>query len=611
LAEITFGGWLKRQRNAAGWTQEQLAQQINCSTSALRKFESEERRPSAEVVEQLANIFNIPQEEHKSFLRFTRGDWDAMAASNTADAPWRVSNLEPQSNLPSLITSFIGREREQAEVINLLRKNRLVTIAGAGGIGKTRLAIQVGKELLHDYPVGVWFVPLDSLSEPALVPQTVASVFDIREGADRPVMETLKNVLRRKTLLLILDNCEHLLDACVLLMESLLSHCPNLRILATSRETLNMEGEAICTLPSLSTPGESTSPEELVEYESIQLFVERASLAFSTFQLTKENAPAIVDICRILDGIPLAIELTAARVNILNIDEISKQLHKSFTMLASDRRTTLSRHQTLQASLDWSWFLLTDSEKGFLRQLSVFAGGWTLEAADAVCDGNTLSLTNSLAQKSLIKVKQEPEHGTRYYFHEMVRQYAHEKLRETGEVEAIRNKHLAYFVKLVEQAEPELYRSNQVFWFNKLDNELDNFRAALEWALAKDVESGLRIASVSWRFWQRRNYQELGDWISQLLERYSKSDSLRAQSLAVYSTYLFAGGNTTEACKACNWLVSCRIGKMRHLIFCFWGEALRFRATILRVSHFWSRVLPSIKLWEIKLAKPWQQAGWV
>ena len=424
MAEVSFGAWLKRRRGAEGWTQQQLAQKINCSTSALRKFESEERRPSAEVVEQLAIIFTIPQEEHKSFLRFARGDWDAMAVSNAADEPWRVSNLEPQSNLPSLITSFIGRGKEQAEVIHLLKKNRLVTIAGAGGIGKTRLATQVGQELLHDYPDGVWFAPLESLSDRLLVPQTVASVFDIREGADRPVMETLKNVLRRKTLLLIIDNCEHLLDACVLLMESLLSHCPNLRILATSREILNMEGEAICSLPSLSTPGEGTSLEELVEYESIQLFVERASLAFSTFQLTMENAPAIVDICRILDGIPLAIELTAARVNILNIDEISKQLHKSFTMLASDRRTTISRHQTLQTSLDWSWFLLTDSEQVFLRQLSVFAGGWTLEAAEAVCDGNALSLTNSLAQKSLIKVKQAPEHGTRNYFHEIVRQYA-------------------------------------------------------------------------------------------------------------------------------------------------------------------------------------------
>lgn len=197
LAEVSFGEWLKRRRNAVGLTQEHLASQINCSTSALRKFESEERRPAAEVVEQLADIFSIPPEERKSFLRFARGDWQAFGRGDTEEAPWRVVNIAQPSSLPTFIASFIGRGKEQEEVILLLRKNRLVTFAGAGGMGKTRLAIQVGHRLLRDYPDGVWFVPLDSLSDPMLVPQTVASVFDVREGADQPVIETLKNVLRR------------------------------------------------------------------------------------------------------------------------------------------------------------------------------------------------------------------------------------------------------------------------------------------------------------------------------------------------------------------------------------------------------------------------------
>ena len=550
MAEVSFGDWLKRRRSALGLTQEQLALQIHCSTSALRKFESEQRRPSAEVVEQLAEIFNISPDERESFLRFARGDWQAFGTSRTEATSWRGSMIDEQSHLPSLITSFIGREKELAEVTHLLKKNRLVTLTGVGGIGKTRLAIQVGSQLLGDYPHGVWFVPLDSLFDPLLVPQTVASVLDIREGADRPIMETLKHVLRGKTLLLILDNCEHLLDACTQLITTLLTHCPNLRILTTSRELLNIEGEATYYLPSLSTPAESVAPETLLaEYESIQLFVERAGLALSTFQLKKENAHTIVEICRQVDGIPLAIELTAARVNILNVEEISKQLHKSFALLASDHRATLSRHQTLQASLDWSWSLLSDAEQVFLRQLSVFAGGWTLEATESVCDGNSLKLTNTLVQKSLIKVEQESEHETRYHFHEIVRQYAREKLREAGGVEALRDKHLAYFVKLVEQAEPELYRSNQVFWFNKLDHERDNLRRALEWSLAADVESGLRIAAIPWRFWQRHEYREWGDWLHQLLERHSKSDSLRARALAVSSTYFFAQGNMAEARK--------------------------------------------------------------
>ena len=549
MAEVSFGEWLKRRRSVLGLTQEQLAQQIHCSTSALRKFESEERRPSAEVVKQLADIFNIPPEEHESFLRFARGDWQAFGGSGTEETPWHLPALDQQSNLPSLLTSFIGRGKEQDDVIKLLKKNRLVTIAGTGGIGKTRLAIQVGNRLLHDYPHGVWFVPLDSLSDPLLVPQTAAAAFDIRDVADRPIMETLKHILRGKTALLILDNCEHVLDACTQFSATLLTHCPNLKILTTSREILNMEGEATYSLPSLSMPVENAAPENATEYESVQLFLERAKLALSTFKLTEANAPFILDTCRRVDGIPLAIELTAARVNILSVEEISKQLHESFSLLVSDHRTTLSRHQTLQASLDWSWSLLTDSEQVFLRQLSVFAGGWTLQSAEAVCDGNTLSLTSALVQKSLIRVEQAQGRETRYHFHEMVRQYAHEKLLETGEVDKIGNRHLAYFVKLVEQAEPELYHSNQVLWLNKLDDERDNLRLALERALTADIEAGLRIVSIPWRFWQRHDSREWGDWLKQLLERYRTPDSLRAQTLAVSSAYFFAQGNMDEARK--------------------------------------------------------------
>ncbi len=331
-------------------------------------------------------------------------------AGEAENVPWRFSKIDQQSNLPSLLTSFFGREKEQREIINLLKKNRLVTLAGAGGVGKTRLAIQVGHQLHHEYPHGVWFVPLETLSDPLRVPQTVAAVFGIREGIDRQALEILKNVLRTRTTLLILDNCEHLLDACTQLAKILLTYCPNLRMLTTSREVLKLEGEAAYYLPSLSTPEESDSLEKISASEFVQLFVDRASLAQSTFQLTPENAQAIGDICRRVDGIPLAIELIVARVNILRVEEISNQLQKSFAILENHSRTTLSRHQTLQASINWSWSLLTDTEQAFLRQLSVFAGGWTLEAAQSVCDGNALDLINSLAQKSLVIVEQELEH---------------------------------------------------------------------------------------------------------------------------------------------------------------------------------------------------------
>jgi predicted ATPase/DNA-binding XRE family transcriptional regulator len=548
LAKVSFGEWLKRRRGAEGWTQEQLAQQIHCSTSALRKFESEERRPSAEVVEQLANIFNIPREEYKAFLQFARGDWQAFGSRSTEAEPWHRSNADSQSNLPSSISSFIGRDKEQAEVADLLQKNRLVTLTGTGGIGKTRLALQVGHQLRDDLLDGVWFVPLDSLSDPALVAQTVASVFEIRASLDRSILDALKNVLRRKTLLLILDNCEHVLEACSQLASTLLLYCPHLRILATSRETLKLAGEATYSLPPLSQPETSVLLQDLTGYEAVQLFIERASLALSTFQITEENAQAIMEICRRVEGIPLALELTAARVNILDVPEISKQLQRSFALLSNDPRPTNSRHQTLQGSLDWSWSLLARGEQVFLCQLSVFAGGWSLEAAEAVCDGNVLSLTHTLVQKSLIKVKQEPQHETRYYFHEIVRQYVHEKLMEAGDAGLIHERHLAYFTNLVEQAEPELYRSNQVYWLNKLDDELDNLRIALQWSLDGDVPSGLRIAAVPWRFWIRRDYpQEAEDWLGQLLKRYPASDSLRAHALAVYSNYMFFRGKMEKA----------------------------------------------------------------
>jgi predicted ATPase/DNA-binding XRE family transcriptional regulator len=540
LAEVSFGEWLKRRRNGLGLTQDQLARQINCSISALRKFESEERRPSAETIEQLANIFKIPVEERKSLQHFARGDWQAFAGDEVENAPWRLANIDQQSNLPSLLTSFIGREKEQRKVINLLKKNRLVTLAGAGGMGKTRLAIQVGHQLLHDYPHGVWFVPLDSISDPLRVPQTVASVFGIREGIDRQVIETLKNVLRLKTSLLILDNCEHLLDACVQLINILLRHCPSLRILTTSREILKMEGEATYFLPSLSTPEGGDALAKISEYESIQLFVERAALALSNFQLTKENAQAIADICHRVDGIPLAIELIVARVNILKVEEIAKKLQNSFALLENNNLKALSRHQTLRASIDWSWSLLTDIEQVFLRQLSVFTGGWTLESAQSVCDGNTLELTNSLAQKSLIMVEQELRHETRYYFHETLQQYAHEKLVESGELEILRVRHLEYYLGLSLKIESGLLGNKQREWFARAIDERDNLRAALEQAAKQDIEAGLYISARLEAVWERYDMREGVFWLAEFLQSpESKQYSLaRAKALCAQSGLL-------------------------------------------------------------------------
>jgi predicted ATPase/DNA-binding XRE family transcriptional regulator len=519
MAEESFGDWLKHHRLGLGLTQKQLALQLNCSTSTLRKFESEERRPSAGMIEQLAEIFAIPPEERDAFLRFARGDWRAYAGGELQHAPWRESKSEQLSTLPTLLTSFIGREQEQGEVISLLRKNRMVTLAGAGGVGKTRLAIQVGRQLLQDYPDGVWFIPLDSLSDPLRLPLTVATVFGIQEGHDRPVIETLVHVLQEKKALLILDNCEHLLEESAVLATTLLARCPNLSILATSREILQVAGEATYHLSSLSTPQESAALEKIPAYDSVQLFVDRAALALSTFQLTTENAQAIAEICRRLDGIPLAIELIVARVNILTVEEISKQLQTSFAILENNNRTTLSRHQTLRASIDWSWSLLTNAEQAFLRQLSVFAGGWTLDSAQAVCDSNALNLTGSLAQKSLIVVEQERELGTRYHFHEFLRQYAHQKLVEAGELETISKRHLQYFLGFSERMEPGLLGVDQEKWYARALDERDNLNAALKEAAKNDLEAGLLISSRLKYVWFRYDFRMGSFWLSEFLQR--------------------------------------------------------------------------------------------
>ena len=452
----------------------------------------------------------------------------------------RAESTPPSHNLPLQLSSFIGREKEQKAIAKLIAANRLVTLIGTGGIGKTSLALQVGHKLLPEYADGVWFVALDSLSDPALVPQTVAAVFDIRERSDKPILELLTHSLSTKNALLILDNSEHLLDACAQLITALLQACPGLKILATSREPLAMAGEATYRIPSLSIPEKrQASLEKLSEYEAVRMFAERAALVQSAFQLTKENIEAVSAICRKVDGIPLAIELAAARVNILQVDEILHQLEESFHLLANQSRTTSPRHQTLQASMDWSWGLLDETERVFLRQLSIFAGGWTLDAAQAVCDGNVLELTSALVKKSLIVV-QQTRHGTRYRFHEIVRQYASQKLMESGDKNRLHTWHLGYFLSLAEQAELGLRGSSLVDWMERLNEERNNIRIALHWADQIDVEAGLYLSSRLMQYWESANLPEGKRWLENFIHKPESKDFplARAHALSTYSWLL-------------------------------------------------------------------------
>jgi predicted ATPase/class 3 adenylate cyclase len=463
------------------------------------------------------------------------------------------------NNLPAQLTTFIGREHEITEVKQELESHRLVTLTGSGGTGKTRLSLQVAVGLLEEFEHGVWFVELAPLTDPDLIPQTILSTIGLREQPGKMPIEILKEYLHEKSILLVLDNCEHLIEASAKLSNTLLNAAPKLKIMASSREALGIKGEASYPVPSLSLPDIKHLPviERLSQYEAVRLFIDRASLVSPHLDLNKDNAPSIAQICCRLDGIPLAVELAAARVKMMSVEQISKRLDDRFRLLTGGARTSLPRQQTLRALIDWSYDLLAENERLLLRRLSVFAGGWTLEATEEVCVGEgietdaVLDLLTQLVNKSIVVVVEHSQSGeTRYRMLETIRQYAREKLLEVGGGEAIRDQHLAYFVKLIEQAEPELHRSNQVFWLNKLDDEIDNFRMAVEWALVNDVESGLRIAAIPWRFWLGRTYlQEVDKWLKQLLEQYKATNTLHAQALAIHSLCKFRHGDFSETIK--------------------------------------------------------------
>jgi non-specific serine/threonine protein kinase len=539
--EISFGTWLRKQRRALDLTRQAFADQIGCAEVTLRRIEAGTLKPSTELASILLEKLRIPEPERPQWISFARG----LSAIPAQSIP---SPKKPLTNLPAPLTSFIGREKEQAQAIHLIGKHRLVTLTGSGGVGKTRFARKLGEQLLENYSGGVWLVELASLNDPTLVPQTAAMVFGLITDASISYTDLLINFLRTKSVLLILDNCEHLADSCARLAETLLRNCPDLHILVTSRQPLEIAGEALYRVPSLGLPDLHDQLDTLRDCESVRLFEERAQLVQFDFPLTPGNTASVVQICDRLDGIPLAIELAAAKVATFSVEQIAKQLHESFRLLAQGNRTVLPRHQTLRASIDWSWSLLSELEQTLMWQLSVFSGGWTLEAAQSVCDGDVLNLLNSLVSKSLIVINPGMDTSVRYSFHETIRQFAHEKLRDMKGGQAIRDKHLAYSVKLAGQAEPELYRADQVIWLNKLDDELDNLRVALDWALSTNVELGLRLIVSARFFWEARgDMREVEGWLAQLLQNYKEPNALCARALVIYSKILSDRGLFAEA----------------------------------------------------------------
>lgn len=436
-------------------------------------------------------------------------------------------------NIPAQMTSFIGRKKELAEITQALHEYRLVTLTGSGGAGKSRLSLQVGNECLNQFADGVWLAELAPVTDTTLIPQTLFSIFNLREDSHRSTLDILINYLRDKNLLLLLDNCEHLIEASAQISETLLQACPKLKILATSRESLGIAGEVVYRVPSLNTPDLTDLPTlaELEKMDSIRLFLDRATTAKPGFILTKDNASSLAQICSRLDGIPLAIELAAARVKVLTAEQIASRLDDRFRLLTGGSRTALPRQQTLRAMIDWSYSLLTEQEQTLFRRLAVFIGGWTLEAAESVCadveqDGilphDILDLLTRLVDKSLVTTE-EVMGETRYHRLETIRQYSREKFFETNEVESIRNWHLNFFVRFAEQVDENLKGRDQTLWQNRMSEEQDNLRAALDWGLSKNPDSALRIAGAANLFWTAGGYSAEGfRWTQKALEQVEK-----------------------------------------------------------------------------------------
>jgi predicted ATPase/DNA-binding SARP family transcriptional activator/DNA-binding CsgD family transcriptional regulator len=477
-----------------------------------------------------------------------------------AAPPLDKSSSARQHNLPAPRSSFIGRERELVEIKRTLAMTRLLTLTGTGGAGKTRLAIEVAKDLIGAYPDGVWLVEFGGLSEPELLPQELAEALNVGEQPDRPLIDTLVEALGTKKLLLVLDNCEHLVDAVARLTDALLEGCPNLRVLATSREPLGIAGEVSWGVPPLAMPHPRHAPsvEELGSYESVRLFVERARHIERAFALAPHNAQYVSQICQRLEGMPLAIELAAVRAKVLSAEQIAERLDDCFRLLTNGNRTALPRHRTLRATIDWSYELLPEEERRLFRRLAVFAGGFTLAAAEAICsredleDGEVLDLLSRLVDKSLIVV-QERGGEMRYRLLETVRQYGWKKLKVSGEVEVILRRHADYFLALAQEIEPRIEpKINNVdrqIWLERLEIEHGNLRAVLRWAVDNDeAEMGLRLASALFWFWHMRGYLSEGrGWFERALAEAPARTSVQAKALYCAGYTAWIQGYLSEA----------------------------------------------------------------
>jgi predicted ATPase/transcriptional regulator with XRE-family HTH domain len=516
LAEVSFGEWLKRRRKAAGLTQEQLAGQLNCSTITLRKIEAEERRPSSQIVERLSELFEISSNEQPAFLRFARGDWKSAPTKLTEEAPWRVSTTDSRSNLPASITSLIGREHEIAALHEYLSNHdiRLVTLIGPPGIGKTRLSVATAREVFSDFPDGVFFVALAPLEDPSLVAPTIVQTLGFVETKNQSILEQLKGGIGDKQMLIVLDNCEHLIEAVASVASDILSACSRLKIIATSREALRIPGEWLYSVPTLDVPkeGAAIDTQTVSEFPALTLFAERARAARHDFALNADNIQFVASICAQLDGLPLAIELLAARMRLMSPQSLLERWSDQFILSADGMRAVSPRQKTLNNAIGWSYNLLSAEEQKLFACLSIFSGGFMLEAAETIFSrivtGKPISdLIASLLDKSLLQRTLNEEGEPRFNMLVTIQQFALDQLHHLSEESEVRDRHLDYFLELAEAGASHLYSHGQEEWLAHLQAEMDNFRAAFEWSLIRKIhiEKSLRLVNALFKFWRVRS----------------------------------------------------------------------------------------------------------
>jgi predicted ATPase/DNA-binding SARP family transcriptional activator/DNA-binding CsgD family transcriptional regulator len=465
-------------------------------------------------------------------------------------------------NLPASRTSFVGREHEMVEIKRHLAMTRLLTLTGAGGSGKTRLALEVARDLVGAYPDGVWLAELASLSQGEFVPRAVAEAVGAQEQSGRPITDTLVDALRNKKILLILDNCEQLADAVGGLVALLLDSCPRLRILATSRQALGAVGEVTWTVSLLSVPDLRSAPTvaQLEGYEAIRLFVDRARQRNPAFALRPENTQAVAQICVRLEGLPLAIELAAARIKMLPPQALLERLKDRLKLLTGGPRELSERQRTLRSTIEWSYALLDEVEQVLFGRLAVFSGGRTLQAIEAICDAqgdlpvDAFEGVSSLLDKSLIRQEEGPNGELRFVMLETIHEFAREKLEESSEAEQIKHAHAQYFLALAEKAVPELKGANQLEWLERLEIEHDNVRAALSWMLERgETELALQLgAAFSW-FWEWRSYYAEGRrWLEEALRMDSQAPAAtRANALAMAGNLAERQGDYDRSVELC------------------------------------------------------------